>query len=69
MHGEVGLSFGNIDLGEMNLSKNGDLLEAASNLYSMLRILDKEGHAIAVAPIPNEGVGLAINDKLRWAKG
>lgn len=71
---EVGLGFGDIDLGYLNLSRRGDLTEAALNLYSMLRILDKEAQSqniktIAVAPIPNDGVGIAINDKLKRASG
>jgi len=70
--GEIGLGFGEIDIGELNLSKDGDLVEAASNIYSMIRILDnnakKEGfHTIAVAPVPNISIGLAINDKLSRA--
>ena len=67
---EAGLSFGSsIMLGgrcEMNLSTQADLGEAARNLYEMLRILDEHGH-IAVAPIPNEGWGRVINDRLRRA--
>jgi len=51
-----------------NLSSAGDLEEAAANLFAMLRALDDEGHAgIAVMPIPNTGLGLAINDRLRRA--
>ncbi len=52
----------------MNLSPNGDLHEAAANLFSMLHELDKSGaRAIAVMPIPEEGLGLAINDRLTRA--
>ena len=53
----------------MNLSKNGDLREAASNLFSYMRIADKNEkyEKIAMAPIPNEGVGLAINDRIKRA--
>lgn len=52
----------------LNLSPSGDLAEAASNLFSMLRALDKPVFSgIAVAPIPNIGLGLAINDRLRRA--
>ncbi len=48
-----------------NLSASGDLLEAAHNLYDYLRALDNEHvTAIAVMPIPNEGIGCAINDRL-----
>ena len=51
-----------------NLSPSGDLDEAAQNLYAMLRSLDSPAHArIAVMSIPNEGVGIAINDRLQRA--
>ena len=52
-----------------NLSEEGDLYEAASNLFSYLRELDKpENTAIAVMNIPDKGVGIAINDRLRRAE-
>jgi L-threonylcarbamoyladenylate synthase len=52
----------------MNLSANGDLDEAAANLFGYLRALDAKGaHTIAVMPIPHEGLGEAINDRLRRA--
>jgi L-threonylcarbamoyladenylate synthase len=51
-----------------NLSKTGDLVEAAANLFSSLRRLDATGaRTIAVAPIPEYGLGEAINDRLRRA--
>ncbi|HEV7276840.1 MAG TPA: L-threonylcarbamoyladenylate synthase [Devosiaceae bacterium] len=50
-----------------NLSPAGDLAEAARNLFSMLHELDREAAAIAVAPIPEIGLGEAINDRLRRA--
>ncbi len=51
-----------------NISPKGDLKEAASNLFAMLRSLDKSGASrIAVMPIPDEGLGEAINDRLRRA--
>jgi L-threonylcarbamoyladenylate synthase len=51
-----------------NLSPRGDLTEAAANLFAMLRRLDRpEYAAIAVMPIPEHGLGLAINDRLRRA--
>jgi L-threonylcarbamoyladenylate synthase len=51
-----------------NLSLAGDLIEAAANLFQMLRELDRpELGAIAVAPIPGTGLGAAINDRLRRA--
>jgi L-threonylcarbamoyladenylate synthase len=50
------------------LSARGDLLEAAANLFSALRELDASGVAtIAVMPIPDTGLGEAINDRLRRA--
>ena len=52
----------------LNLSAVGDLREAAANLFDHLRRLDAEpGEAIAVAPIPDTGLGTAINDRLRRA--
>ncbi|CAN7480120.1 L-threonylcarbamoyladenylate synthase [Bradyrhizobium sp. LjRoot220] len=52
----------------MNLSIRGDLSEAAANLFGHLRALDsKAARTIAVMPIPNDGLGEAINDRLRRA--
>jgi L-threonylcarbamoyladenylate synthase len=52
----------------LNLSPAGDLAEAAANLFAMLRELDAGGfEAIAVMPIPGEGLGEAINDRLARA--
>ncbi|TWB83038.1 translation factor SUA5 [Nitrospirillum amazonense] len=52
----------------LNLSPSGDLNEAAANLFAMLRKLDKPGlSGIAVMAIPEVGLGLAINDRLRRA--
>lgn len=52
----------------LNLSPSGDLIEAAANLFSMLRALDRaELAGIAVAPIPESGIGAAINDRLKRA--
>lgn len=51
-----------------HLSKDGDLYEAAANLFAYLRELDKpEYKAIAVMNIPNTGIGIAINDRLQRA--
>lgn len=51
-----------------NLSPAGDLTEAAANLFAMLRELDRPGvSGIAVMPIPETGLGVAINDRLRRA--
>jgi L-threonylcarbamoyladenylate synthase len=52
----------------LDLSRSGDLVEAATNLFAHLRALDTSGaSAIAVAPIPHEGLGEAINDRLSRA--
>ncbi len=52
----------------LNLSARGDLIEAAANLFSHLRALDAAGvTCIAVMPLPHEGLGEAINDRLRRA--
>jgi L-threonylcarbamoyladenylate synthase len=52
----------------LNLSARGDLIEAAANLFSHLRGLDAAGaSAIAVMPVPHEGLGEAINDRLARA--
>ncbi|MFV0301576.1 MAG: L-threonylcarbamoyladenylate synthase [Paracoccus sp. (in: a-proteobacteria)] len=51
-----------------NLSPSGDLAEAARNLFDFLHRADAAGAStIAVAPIPEKGLGLAINDRLRRA--
>jgi L-threonylcarbamoyladenylate synthase len=69
--GEAFLAFGPTPdfSGEMrNLSETGDLHEAARNLFSMLHDLDATGATmIAVAPIPQTGLGEAINDRLQRA--
>jgi L-threonylcarbamoyladenylate synthase len=52
----------------LNLSPQGDLTEAAANLFAHLRALDRPDITrIAVVPIPQTGLGLAINDRLRRA--
>jgi L-threonylcarbamoyladenylate synthase len=65
--GEVLLGFGNVADAKLNLSPKGDLREAAANLFAMLRELDKVATKIAVSPIPDTGIGEAINDRLRRA--
>jgi L-threonylcarbamoyladenylate synthase len=50
-----------------NLSPAGDLREAAANLFAMLRELDALADAIAVMPVPETGLGRAVNDRLRRA--
>jgi len=70
-NGEAGLDFGGIfgaGKNVLDLSPGRDLAEAAANLFSFLRELDAPGPAcIAVAPIPHEGLGEAINDRLARA--
>jgi L-threonylcarbamoyladenylate synthase len=65
--GEVLLGFGDAPGAKLNLSARGDLREAAANLFAMLRELDKVASQIAVSPIPDTGIGEAINDRLRRA--
>jgi len=64
--GELLIGFGP-EFNEPNLSKNGDLIEAASKLFSMLSKFEKETERIAIAPIPNKGLGRAINDRINRA--
>jgi L-threonylcarbamoyladenylate synthase len=70
---EAALDFGGSFKGgavtaRLDLSPSGDLIEAASHLFSYLRALDAARAArIAVAPIPEHGLGAAINDRLRRA--
>jgi len=66
--GEAYLGFGpGAPDGALNLSPSGDLAEAAANLFAYLRRLDEAAERIAVAPIPADGLGEAINDRLRRA--
>jgi L-threonylcarbamoyladenylate synthase len=66
--GEAYISFGEHDIGLYSLSKRGDLTEAAANLFRILHDVDATSvNAIAVAPIPETGLGEAINDRLRRA--
>ncbi|MBK0400757.1 threonylcarbamoyl-AMP synthase [Limibaculum sp. M0105] len=72
--GEGWLGFGadpeGIDAPTLNLSPSGDMAEAAANLFSHLRTLDGLMHGqgtVAVAAIPDRGLGRAINDRLRRA--
>ena len=52
----------------INLSPEADVQEAAANLFAALHVADASAAThIAVAPIPNEGIGVAINDRLRRA--
>lgn len=66
--GEALLGFGPAPFATLNLSQAGDLREAAANLFAMLRALDRPDYTgIAVMPIPEKGLGRAINDRLRRA--
>ncbi|MDB5450077.1 MAG: Sua5/YciO/YrdC family protein [Phenylobacterium sp.] len=68
--GEAWLAFGPGADSPFNLSRAGDLQEAAANLFAYLRAADRtQPSAIAVAPIPDIGLGEAINDRLRRAAG
>lgn len=60
------LGFGKV-VCRLNLSPGGDLSEAAANLFGYLHRLDAEGRPIAVSPIPDTGLGRAINDRLSRA--
>ena len=67
--GEVRVGFGPGDA-DLTLSASGDLIEAAANLFHVLRMADaRAGGAgrIAFAPVPETGLGRAINDRLRRA--
>lgn len=67
--GEAYLGFGDETGVSLNLSAKADLIEAAANLFAMLRGLDDATRfkGIAVAPIPATGIGIAINDRLKRA--
>jgi L-threonylcarbamoyladenylate synthase len=71
--GELWLGFGPEGSGDgLNLSPAGDLAEAGANLFAFLRALDARAAAegatgIAVAPIPRDGLGRALNDRLARA--
>lgn len=68
--GEAWIGFGRDAHGGLNLSPVGDLREAAANLFAHLRAADRAHPAgIAVAPVPKDGLGEAINDRLRRAAG
>ena len=70
--GEAFLAFGPNPppsiLASLNLSPKGDLVEAAANLFAYLHRLDaSQARTIAVMPIPETGLGAAINDRLKRA--
>ena len=65
--GETLLGFGAVQA-DLNLSPDSDLVEAAANLFKHLHTLDhRNATSIAVSPIPDTGLGLAINDRLKRA--
>ena len=63
---EIFIGFGP-EYGEPNLSLSGDLNEAAANLFSLLEKYEDVGKVICVSPIPLNGIGTAINDRLKRA--
>jgi L-threonylcarbamoyladenylate synthase len=64
---EFHIGFGHVK-GDATLSASGDLTEAAARLFDLLHVAQASGRAgIAVAPVPNHGLGLAINDRLARA--
>ena len=64
---EFHIGFGAV-AGDLNLSVAGDVVEAAARLFEMLHLAEASGRAaIAVAPVPEAGLGAAINDRLRRA--
>ena len=66
--GEALLGFGQAPDATLNLSPTGDLKQAAANLFSMMHQLDCDKYTgIAVMPIPMQGLGYAINDRLKRA--
>jgi L-threonylcarbamoyladenylate synthase len=65
--GDYLIGFGRV-AGDSTLSSSGDLVEAAARLFALLHLADASAKAgIAVAPVPDEGLGAAINDRLRRA--
>lgn len=65
--GELLIGFGDV-AGDLTLSTTGDLVEAAAKLFDLLHQAEaSDAAAIAVAPIPESGLGVAVNDRLRRA--
>jgi L-threonylcarbamoyladenylate synthase len=61
------IGFGTVE-GNVSLSPEGDLVEAAARLFDLLHEADAQRRPrIAIAPIPDRGIGQAINDRLRRA--
>ena len=65
---EFYIGFGKMDC-DLNLSPAGDLQEATANLFQMMHLAEEQGekNKIAIAPIPNVGLGRAINDRIKRA--
>jgi L-threonylcarbamoyladenylate synthase len=64
---EFHIGFGAV-AGDVSLSQSGDLVQAAARLFDLLHLAEASGRsAIAVAPVPRHGLGLAINDRLSRA--
>ena len=63
------IGFGNVKDADINLSLTANLCEAAANLFAYMRIADSQDKykKIAMSPIPETGLGLAINDRIRRA--
>ncbi|MGC8201555.1 L-threonylcarbamoyladenylate synthase [Aliiroseovarius sp. PTFE2010] len=64
---EFWIGFGDCPGADINLSPKGDLVEAATTLFAALHTANASARAIAVAPVPDTGLGRAINDRLRRA--
>lgn len=66
---EFFIGFGNCPDADLNLSPKSDLCEAAANLFAYMRLADSQNKypKIAISPIPQTGLGLAINDRIRRA--
>ncbi len=68
MDDEIWIGFGpDCESAPLTLSATGDLTEAAARLFAVLHDADSLGRPIAVAPVPEQGLGAAINDRLRRA--
>ena len=67
VEGEFLIGFGPVK-GHTSLSEKGDLAEAAARLYACLHLAATDARPrVAIAPVPEEGIGAAINDRLRRA--
>lgn len=66
---EFYIGFGDCPTAHLNLSPKGDVAEAAANLFAYMRFADSQAkfQGIAIAPIPENGLGLAINDRISRA--